>query len=199
MVYRKNNVNSWSRSTLITQIKAKAYERNQIEPIVSKGVKDYDSSLIEGLVKNSYLLPFTSKDFDNEKDLKDMIINEILNFLKELGKGYALLGKEYEIKTNFSKKFFIDILMYNVILHSYVVIEIKIGDYKPAYYGQLKNYVLLVDEQMKSKMDNKTLGVLICKDGDKHIIKTTFENDNTPLVYAEYILLDKLDEYIKIK
>ena len=142
-------------------------------------------------------MPFSSKEINNEKELKDNIINGILDFLKELGQGYALLGREYEIKSRSKKKFKLDILMYNVLLHSYIVIEIKIGEYKPEYYGQLKNYVLLVDQELKTSRDDKTIGVLICRDGDRNIIKTTFDNDNVPLVFSRYVLEDKLNEYFK--
>ena len=149
--------NSWSRSSLIKQIKAKAYERGRIEPIVSKGIENYDNPFIKEIIKDSYYMPFSSKEINNEKELKDNIINGILDFLKELGKGYALLGREYEIKSKTKKKFNLDILMYNVLLHSYIVIEIKIGEYKPEYYGQLKNYVLLVDKELKTYRDDKTI------------------------------------------
>ena len=193
----KTYENSWSRSVLIKQIKAKAYERNTIEPIVSKGIKDYDNPLIKEMIKESYYLPFSSEEINNEKELKDNIINGILEFLKELGQGYALLGREYEIKSKTKKKFKLDILMYNVLLHSYIVIEIKIGEYKSEYYGQLKNYVLLVDQELKTSRDDKTIGVLICRDGDRNIIKTTFDNDNVPLVFSRYVLEDKLNEYFK--
>ena len=193
----KTYENSWSRSVLIKQIKAKASERNTIEPIVSKGIKDYDNPLVKEMIKESYYLPFSSKEINNEKELKDNIINGILEFLKELGQGYALLGREYEIKSRSKKKFKLDILMYNVLLHSYIVIEIKIGEYKPEYYGQLKNYVLLVDQELKTSRDDKTIGVLICRDGDRNIIKTTFDNDNVPLVFSRYVLEDKLNEYFK--
>jgi predicted nuclease of restriction endonuclease-like (RecB) superfamily len=193
----KTYENSWSRSMLIKQIKAKAYERNTIEPIVSKGIKDYDNPLIKEMIKDTYSLNISRKDFNNEKEFKDKIIDDIIEFLKELGQGYALLGREYEIKNKSKKKFKLDILMYNVLLHSYIAIEIKIGEYKPEYYGQLKNYVLLVDQELKSSIDNKTIGVLICRDGDRNIIKTTFDNDNVPLVFSRYVLEDKLNEYFK--
>ena len=76
----KTYENSWSRSILIKQIKAKAYERNTIEPIVSKGIKEYDNPLIKEMIKESYYMPFSSKEINNEKELKDNIINGILVF-----------------------------------------------------------------------------------------------------------------------
>ena len=88
-------------------------------------------------------------------------------------------------------------LFYNYLLHSFLVIEVKIGEYKSEYYGQLKNYVSLVDKEIRSKIDNKTIGILLCRNGESYVIKSTFESDLTPLIYTEYVLLDKLDEYLE--
>ena len=78
-----------------------------------------------------------------------------------------------------------------------MVIEVKIGEYKPEFYGQLKNYVGLVDNSLRNELNNKTIGILLCKDGDKSIVKTTIENDITPLVFSKYILLEDIDKYVK--
>ena len=193
---QKTYENSWSRSSLIKQIKAKAYERGKIEPIVSKGIEDYDNPLIKEIIKESYYMPFSSKEINNEKELKNHIINGILEFLKELGKGFALVDREFKLICS-SKTYYLDLLFYNYLLHSFLVVEVKIGEYKSEYYGQLKNYVLLVDQELKTERDDKTIGVLICRDGDKNIIKTTFENDNIPLIFSRYVLEDKLNDYFK--
>ena len=193
---QKTYENSWSRSSLIKQIKAKAYERGKMEPIVSKGIEDYDNPLIKEIIKESYYMPFSSKEINNEKELKDHIINGILEFLKELGKGFALVDREFKLICS-SKTYYLDLLFYNYLLHSFLVVEVKIGEYKSEYYGQLKNYVLLVDQELKTERDDKTIGVLICRDGDKNIIKTTFENDNIPLIFSRYVLEDKLNDYFK--
>ena len=192
---QKTYENSWSRSSLIKQIKAKAYERGRIEPIVSKGIKDYDNPLIKEIIKDSYYMPFSSKEINNEKDLKDLMMNKLIEILQESGKGNAFVGREYKIKGG-KKTFYIDLLFYNYLLHSFIVVEIKIGEYKPEYYGQLKNYVLLIENNLKTERDDKTIGILICKDGDRYVLKTTFESDDTPLIYLEYVLLDKLDDYL---
>ena len=194
----KTYENSWSRSSLIKQIKAKAYERNKIEPIVSKGIKEYDNELIEEIVKANYYLPIKSNEINNEKELKEQMMNKLIELLQEVGKGNAFVGREYKIKGG-KKTFYIDLLFYNYLLHSFLVIEVKIGEYKSEYYGQLKNYVLLVDKELKTDRDDKTIGVLICRDGDRNIIKTTFDNDNVPLVFSRYVLEDNLMSTLKSK
>ena len=77
----KTYENSWSRSSLIKQIKAKAYERNKIEPIVSKGIKEYDNELIEEIVKANYYLPIKSNEINNEKELKEQMMNKLIEVL----------------------------------------------------------------------------------------------------------------------
>ena len=192
----KTYENSWSRSSLLKQIKAKSYERNKIEPIVSKGIKEYDNKLIEEIVKANYYLPIKSNEINNEKELKEQMMNKLIELLQEVGKGNAFVGREYKIKGG-KKTFYIDLLFYNYLLHSFLVIEVKIGEYKPEYYGQLKNYVSLVDKEIRSKIDNKTIGILLCRTGDSYVIKSTFESEVSPLIYTEYVLLDKLDDYLE--
>ena len=194
----KTYENSWSRSSLIKQIKAKAYERGKMEPIVSKGIKEYDNELIDEIIKANYYLPIKSEVVHNEKELKEQMMNKLIEVLQEVGKGNAFVGKEYKIKGG-KKTYYIDLLFYNYLLHSFLVIEVKLGEYKPEYYGQLKNYVALVDKEIKSDIDNKTIGILLCRTGDSYVIKSTFESDLTPLIYTEYVLLDKLDEYLSNK
>ena len=80
----KTYENSWSRSVLIKQIKAKAYERNTIEPIVSKGIKEYDNKLIEEIVKANYYLPIKSNEINNEKELKEQMMNKLIELLQEV-------------------------------------------------------------------------------------------------------------------
>ena len=194
----KTYENSWSRSSLLKQIKAKAYERGRIEPIVSKGIKEYDNKLINEIIKSNYYLPIKSEAVNNEKELKEQMMNRLIELLQEVGKGNAFVGREYKIKGG-KKTFYIDLLFYNYLLHSFLVIEVKIGEYKPEYYGQLKNYVSLVDKEIRSEIDNKTIGILLCRDGDSYVIKSTFESEVTPLIYTEYVLLDTLDDYLEKK
>lgn len=186
----------WSRSDLTKQIKAKAYERNMIEPIVSKGIRDYDNKLIDEIVKSSYYLPIKSNEINTEKELKEQMMYKLIELLQEVGKGNAFVGREYKIKGG-KRTFYIDLLFYNYLLHSFLVIEVKIGEYKSEYYGQLKNYVSLVDKEIRSEIDNKTIGILLCRNGESYVIKSTFESEETPLIYTEYILLDKLDDYLE--
>ena len=193
---QKTYKNSWSRSSLIKQIKAKAYERGKIEPIVSKGLENYDNPLIKELIKDTYSLNISSNDFNNEEELKDKIIEDIIEFLKELGKGFALVGKEYKLKTK-SKTYYLDLLFYNYLLHAFFVIEVKIGEYKVEYLVQLKNYVMIVDSTLKDEISKSTIGILLCRDADELIVRTTISEELTPIVLSKYNLLDDMKRFLK--
>jgi RecB family endonuclease NucS len=83
--------------------------------------------------------------------------------------------------------------MYHVRLHAYVVIEIKLGEYKVEYLGQLKNYVKLVNEiERDENIDRQTIGILLCKSANETIVKTTMEDETVPLILSKYILLDEI-------
>ncbi len=116
--------NGWSRSTVLKQFEAKAYERSLIEPTTSSSIKEDDR--IEGLFKDTYALSFLNKEnTKKEIDLKNALLNNVIDFLHELGPGFALIDKEYKLVTPTNKTYYIDLLMYHTNLHYYIVIELK--------------------------------------------------------------------------
>ena len=133
--------NGWSRSMVINQIAMKAYERSLISPTTTEALAT-SSDLTNELFKDTYVFDFLDKEkIKTEKDLKNQMVYNIIKFLQELGPGFSLVGKEYKLTTPTNKDFYIDILMYHVKIHAYVVIEVKIGEFNPADLGQLIFYV----------------------------------------------------------
>ncbi len=162
--------NGWSRAMVMNQIEMKAYERSLIEPCITDVVKSDDS--LKEMFKDTYVFEFTDKnDLKTEKDLKNKMVDNIIQFLSELGPGFALAGKEYKLVTPTGKEFYIDLLMYHTKIHAYVVIEVKIGDFNPADLGQLIFYVNAIDELEKTDRDEPTVGLLLCKDADSLLLK----------------------------
>ena len=132
--------NGWSRSMVLNQIAMKAYERSLIEPSTTNVVKSDDLS--NELFKDTYVFDFLDKEnIKTEKDLKNQMVDNIIKFLNELGPGFSLVGKEYKLVTPTNKEFYIDLLMYHTKIHAYVVIEVKLGKFKPEHLGQLIFYV----------------------------------------------------------
>ena len=186
----------WSRSMVLNQIEMKAYERSLIKPDTTSIVKSDD--LTNELFKDTYVFDFVDrKSLKDEKDLKNQMIDNIIKFLQELGPGFTLAGKEYRLVTPTNKEYYIDLLMYHTKLHCYVVIEVKIGEFKPSDLGQLIFYVNAVNKLEKTDIDDETIGLLLCKDADKFVTETTLENVAMKLGISKYKILEELPEYLE--
>jgi predicted nuclease of restriction endonuclease-like (RecB) superfamily len=186
----------WSRSMVLNQIEMKAYERSLIKPDTTPIVKSDD--LTNELFKDTYVFDFVDrKSIKDEKDLKNQMIDNIIKFLQELGPGFTLAGKEYRLVTPTNKEFYIDLLMYHTKLHCYVVIEVKIGEFKPSDLGQLIFYVNAIDTLEKTKEDNETVGLLLCKDADKFVVETTLKKSLMKLGVSKYKFIGELEQYLK--
>ena len=125
------------------------------------------------------------------------MIDNIINFLNELGPGFSLVGKEYKLVTPSNEEFYIDLLMYHVKIHAYVVIEVKLSKFKPEHLGQLIFYVNAVDELEKTDLDNNTIGLLLCKDADKFVAETTLKNTYMKLGISKYKFIEELPAYLE--
>ena len=186
--------NRWSRSAVLKQFELQAYQRNVIEPMTS------DNDFVQEITKDALALSFVSeKDISSEKDLKNKLLDNIILFLQELGPGFALVGKEYRLITPTGKNFYIDLLMYHTKIHAYVVIEVKINELAPADFGQLNFYVNAVDDLEKTDIDNKTVGILLCKSADKYVVETSINGLKTPIGVSKYKVLEELPNYLSNK
>ena len=190
--------NGWSRSMVLNKIEMKTYERSLIESNTTSIVKS--DNLTNELFKDTYVFNFLDRNnIKTEKDLKNQMIDNIINFLNELGPGFSLVGKEYKLVTPSNEEFFIDLLMYHTKLHCYIVIEVKIGKFKPADLGQLIFYVNAIDDLEKTDGDNDTIGLLLCKDADKYVAETTLKKSLIKLGISKYKLIEELPEYLERK
>ena len=190
--------NGWSRSMVLNQIAMASYERSLIEPTTSNITKSNDLS--NELFKDTYVFDFLDKNsIKNEKDLKDQMIDNIIKFLQELGPGFSLVGKEYKLVTPTNKEFFIDLLMYHTKIHAYVVIEVKIGEFTPADLGQLIFYVNAIDDLERTERDDETIGLLLCKEADSYVAKTSLNKAQLHLGISKYKFIEELPEYLNRK
>ena len=186
----------WSRAMVMNQIEMKAYERSLIEPDTTDVVKSDDS--IKELFKDTIVIDFLDKNkLKTEKDLKNQMIDNIIKFLTELGPGFSLVGKEYKLTTPTEEEFYIDLLMYHTKIHAYVVIEVKLGKFKPDHLGQLIFYVNAVDDLERTEGDNETIGLLLCKDADNYVAKTSLNKSLLKLGISKYKIIEELPEYLE--
>ena len=192
--------NSWCRSMVINQISLKAYERSLIEPTTTEIVNASNDELVNELFKDTYVFDFLDRNkIKSEKDLKNQMIENVLKLLQELGPGFSLVGKEYKLTTPTEEEFYIDLLMYHTKIHAYVVIEVKIGKFQPADFGQLVFYVNAVDELEKMDNDEATIGLLLCKEADTFVAQTTLKKSYSKIGVSKYKFIEELPEYLRKK
>ena len=181
--------NNWSRSTLGLFISSDLYERE------GKAINNFaltlpkeNSDLVKELTKDPYIFDFAEMHNDyNEKEIKKNVVDKIETSLLEIGKGFSFVGKEYRLDVGESE-FYIDLLLYYIPEHFYVVVEFKNTKFKPEYLGQLSFYVSAIDHQLKGDKDNKTIGMLICKDKDNIVAQYSVENYNIPMGISSFDL-----------
>ena len=192
--------NSWTRSIVINQFSLRAYERSLIEPTTTEIVNASNDELVNELFKDTYVFDFLDRNKNkSEKDLKNQMIENVLKLLQELGPGFSLVGKEYKLVTPTEEEFYIDLLMYHTKIHAYVVIEVKIGKFQPADFGQLVFYVNAVDELEKMDNDEATIGLLLCKEADTFVAQTTLQKSYSKIGVSKYKFIEELTKYLRKK
>lgn len=195
---QKTMDNGWSRTVLEHQIDSGLYYR-QGKAITNFQLKlpEPQSDLAEQTLKNPYNFDFlTLREKYDEKELEDALINQITQFLLELGTGFSYLGRQVHLHVGESD-FYMDLLFYHVRLHCYVVVELKTEKFKPEFAGKLNFYVTAVNKQMKTEKDNPTIGILICKDKDDVVAEYALDDISQPIGIAEYELTKVLREEFK--
>ena len=192
--------NGWSKNILAHQIDTNLYMR-QVE---NKKISNFQnrlevsqSELILETMKDPYVFDFLNlQENIKEKDLETALMNNITKVLLELGKGFAFIGNQYHLEIA-GEDFFIDLLFYNITIKCYVVIELKIGQFKPEYAGQLSFYLTAVDETLKIKSDKPTIGLLLCRHKNNIIAEYTLRDMEKQMGVSEYSVNDYLPQDLK--
>ena len=187
--------NGWSVNVLAHQIDTNLYSRQKEQKKVSNfatKLPSPQSELAQETIKDPYVFDFIElKENLKEKDLEEALINNITKVLLEFGRGFAFVGHQYHLEVA-GEDYYIDLLFYNIKLKCYVVIELKIGEFKPEYLGQLSFYLTAIDEQIKEVNDNPTIGLLLCRYKNNVIAEYTLKDMNKPMGISEYKIKDYL-------
>ena len=183
--------NGWSVNVLTHQIDTNLYarqkERKKVSNFATK-LPSPQSELAQETIKDPYVFDFIEL---KEKDLEEALINNITKVLLEFGRGFAFVGHQYHLEVA-GEDYYIDLLFYNIKLKCYVVIELKIGEFKPEYAGQLSFYLTAIDEQIKEVNDNPTIGLLLCRYKNNVVAEYTLKDMNKPMGISEYKIKDYL-------
>ena len=158
-----------SKRQLREKIKSKEYKRLSIE--TKEKLINNNKLQVQDLVPNPILIKNKSNiDIANEKALHQLILEDIESFMKELGNNFSFIGSEYKIKIvdTYHK---IDLLLFNIRYNAYVIVELKITDFKAQYISQVQKYMNYIDKNIKEITNNNTIGILICKKENKFVIE----------------------------
>lgn len=154
--------------------------------------------LAQEILKDPYNFEFlTMKEGYDEMELEDALIRNITRFLLELGKGFAFVGRQMELRMENGKSFFPDLVFYHTKLKAYIIIELKVVEYIPEFAGKLNFYVTAADKLLRGKDDNPSIGLIICKSSDKTIVEWSFDGINKPLGVATYQLEEVIERTTK--
>jgi len=167
---------------LRNKIKNKEYERldeRAIEKLINKeenNVSDFIKSPI--LIKNSYNYKEIS-----EKALKQLILEDLPNFLQELGEGFCFIKDEYKIKLG-NRYNFIDLLLFNYKYNCFVVIELKVTELKKEHIGQIEMYMNYINKNLKNINQDKTIGIIICKKDNRFVMEYVSDDRIYQTIYT---------------
>ena len=177
-----------SRAALVNCIKANLYEhQGKILNNFAEHMPELQSKLVQEVFKENYDFGFATVDHEiyNEDDLEEALTKSITGLLLELGTGFALIGRQKQLWAGDTTRK-IDLLFYHIRLRCYVVCELKAKAFEPEFAGKLNFYVNAVDDLLKDKEDNPTIGLLICSDMNKAEVQWSFRGISTPIGVATY-------------
>ena len=187
--------NGWSRNVLIHQIESGLYERQVLNSKVSnfkQRLPSPQSELATQTMKDPYVFDFIPFREDMlERDIEQALVRDVTKLLLELGTGFAFLGNQYHLNVG-GDDFFIDLLFYNLNLRCYVVVELKTGEFKPEYAGQLNFYLSAVDGILKKDVDNPSIGLLLCKSKNNLVAEYSLKDISKPIGVSEYKVTSNL-------
>lgn len=184
---KKTMENNWSRAVLLNFLDTNLYERQgKAVTNFSKTLPAAESDLAQEMTKDPYNFDFlTIREKHDEKELKDALMDNITKFLLEMGHGFAFVGREVRLEIGETENF-LDMLFYNIRLHCYVVVEVKVKEFDARDMGQLGTYMVAVNHQLKGEKDSPTLGLIICKSKDNVKAEYALEASTQPMGISEY-------------
>jgi len=183
--------NGWSSNVLQMQIETNLFARQ----ITAKKVSNFSvrlpkpqSDLANYLMKDPYIFDMMGQtDKMAERDIERQLVSHITKYLLEMGSGFAFVAQQKHFEVGDSD-FYADLILYNIQLHAYVVVELKATAFKPEYMGQLNFYINVVDDILRGEHDNKTIGLLLCNGGDKVVAQYALSGYDQPIGVSDYQL-----------
>ena len=187
---------NWSTRALDSQIERLTYERilSSQNQLIVKEAEDAASRQAHltpaDIIKDPYVLDFlglpSGVNF-YEKDLEKALIDNLQQFLLELGRGFSFVSRQYRFKTD-NENYYVDLVFYNFILKCFVLIDLKVGKLTYQDIGQMDFYTRYFEENIRTETDNPTIGIVLCTERDNTIVKYSVMNDSNQLFASKYKL-----------
>ena len=174
--------NGWSRAVLEYQIESKLYQRQgQAITNFDQALPQPQSDLAQQILKSPYNFDFLGLGKQAvERDLERALITHMRDFLLELGVGFSFVGSQYPLEVG-GQEFRIDLLFYHLKLRCFIVIDLKMGKFEPAFSGQINFYVNVVDDLLRHPDDQPTIGMVLCKSKENTVVEYALRGVKTPI------------------
>jgi len=192
----------WTKDLLINHLESNSYEKFLLNQT------NFDKSLPSEVylqqaklsVKDEYNFSFLELgDEYSEHQLEIALINNVRNFLAEMGSDFTFVGNQYKLEID-DEEYFIDLLLYHRRLKSLIAIELKIGKFKPEYAGKMSFYLSILNDTVKLKDENQSIGIIICKEKNRTIVEYSLKENMQPMGVSTYqtskVLPKNLEQYL---
>jgi predicted nuclease of restriction endonuclease-like (RecB) superfamily len=177
---------NYSVRELECQISSSLFERTMIGNSKLSPAMRETSNNLTNTFKDSYVFDFLNlADSHTESDLRKGLINQMKNFILELGKDFLFIGEEYKVQVG-NSDFYIDLLFYHRGLQCLVAFELKADKFKPEHLGQLNFYLEALDRDVKRQNENPSIGILLCKDKDSEVVEYALSRSLSPTMVSQY-------------
>lgn len=195
----------WNVRQLRTAICENLYSKDQsiVSNFVSAIPTTREAVKTIGMFKDEYTLDFINvediaEEYEtvDERVIEKEIVRNIKTFIMTFGRDFCYIGNQYRLLTH-NEELFPDLLFFNRELNALVVIELKIGKFKPSYLGQLSNYMQILDDQVRKPHENSTIGIVLCKEMNRSFAQYAIRDFSKPMGVATYRTLDDMPESLR--
>ncbi len=188
----------WTKNVLIHQIDNKTYEKTLLNQTnFDKALSEKIKNQAKLAVKDEYTFDFLELgDEHSEIELERALMNRVNRFLIEMGGAFTFVGNQFRLEIDDSE-FFIDILLYHRRLKCLVAIELKAGKFLPEYVGKMQFYLTALDETVKERGENPSIGIILCKDKSRTIVEYALRVSKKPIGVATYKITTQLPRNLK--
>ena len=191
---------------LVRQMDSGYYERYMLSNEKNSPAIQRAKQETHNLFMDSYVLEFLdAPKIGNEREFQKSILENLKNFILEIGKDFSFIGNEYRVQVG-NHDYYIDLLFYHRGLSCLVAFELKLGEFKPEYIGKMNLYLEALDREVKKQSENPSVGVILCASKDDEVVEFALSRSLSPTMVSEYtlklidksLLQRKLKEYTEI-